>query len=56
MIAAGSLIGPNKVIESGMLYKGSPAKPSRELTKKEIEYIEFSSNHYVKTMQEHIKK
>jgi len=56
MIAAGSLVGPNKVVKSGMLYKGSPAKPSRELTRKEIEYIEFSSNHYVKTMLEHIKK
>ena len=38
-----------------MLYKGSPAKPVRELTKNEIEYISFSSKHYVKTMKEHLK-
>ena len=54
MIAAGSLVGPNKVIESGILYKGSPAKPVRDLTKKEIEYISFSSKHYVNTMKQHI--
>jgi carbonic anhydrase/acetyltransferase-like protein (isoleucine patch superfamily) len=55
MIAAGSLISPNKTVESGMLYKGSPAKPSRKLTDKEIEYISFSAKHYVKTMKEHLK-
>tara|TARA_B100000035_G_scaffold97014_1_gene82316 strand:- start:5244 stop:5777 length:534 start_codon:yes stop_codon:yes gene_type:complete len=55
MIAAGSLVSPNKKIESGILYKGSPAKPVRELTKNEIEYISFSSKHYVKTMKEHLK-
>jgi len=55
MIAAGSLVSPNKIIKSGMLYKGSPAKPARELTKKEIEYISFSSKHYVKTMKEYTK-
>ena len=54
MLAAGSLVGPNKVIKSGMLYKGSPAKPERKLTKKELEYISFSSKHYVKTMKQHM--
>ena len=56
MIGAGSLISPNKKIESGFLYKGSPAKQARELTDKEIEYIKFSSCHYVSTMEQHIKK
>ena len=54
MLAAGSLVSPNKIIESGMLYKGSPAKPVRKLTRKELEYISFSSKHYVKTMKQHI--
>ena len=56
MIAAGSLVSPNKIIESGILYKGSPAKPARELTNKEIEYIKFSSKHYVNTMKQHVNK
>ena len=56
MLSAGSLVGPNKIIESGMLYKGSPAKPARELTEKELEYISFSSKHYVNTMKKHNNK
>ena len=55
MIAAGSLVGPGKKIKSGILYKGTPAKPVRELSEKEIEYISFSSKHYIKTMKEHLK-
>jgi carbonic anhydrase/acetyltransferase-like protein (isoleucine patch superfamily) len=56
MIAAGSLVSPNKILESGILYKGSPAKPIRDLTEKEQKYILFSSNHYVNVMREHIGK
>lgn len=56
MIAAGSLVSPNKIIESGILYKGSPAKPTRDLTDREIEYIRFSSKHYVNTMKQHVNK
>ena len=54
MIAAGSLVSPNKKMKSGFLYKGSPAKPIRELTDKELDYIKFSSKHYVTTMKQHI--
>tara|TARA_B100000579_G_C22796152_1_gene837241 strand:- start:635 stop:1165 length:531 start_codon:yes stop_codon:yes gene_type:complete len=53
MLAAGSLVGPNKIIESGILYKGSPAKPIRDLTDQEIKYISFSSKHYVRVMKDH---
>ena len=53
MLAAGSLVGPNKIIESGILYKGSPAKPIRDLTDKEVKYIAFSSKHYVGVMKDH---
>tara|TARA_Y100000996_G_C22381635_1_gene585335 strand:+ start:125 stop:655 length:531 start_codon:yes stop_codon:yes gene_type:complete len=56
MIAAGSLVSPNKILESGVLYKGSPAKPIRDLTEKEQKYILFSSNHYVNVMREHKEK
>ena len=55
MIAAGSLVSPNKKMKSGFLYKGSPAKPIRELTDKELDYIKFSSKHYVSTMKQHIE-
>jgi len=56
MVAAGSLVSPNKRLKSGFLYKGSPAKPARELTDKELDYIRFSSKHYINVMKQHIDK
>jgi len=47
MVAAGSLVPPGKVLESGFLWMGSPVKKARELTKKEKDYLHFSSGHYV---------
>ncbi|NOY66647.1 MAG: gamma carbonic anhydrase family protein [Gammaproteobacteria bacterium] len=48
MLAAGSLVTPGKVLKSGYLYVGSPAKAKRLLTREEIEYFEYAANHYVK--------
>ena len=56
MLAAGSLVSPNKRLKSGFLYKGSPAKPSRELTDKELDYIKFSSKHYINVRTQNIDK
>jgi len=47
MVAAGSLVPPGKVLESGYLWKGSPVRKARELSEKEKEYLHFSSQHYV---------
>ena len=46
-IAAGSLVPPGKKLESGYLWKGSPAKKARALTEEEIESIQYSAQHYV---------
>jgi len=48
IIAAGSLIPPKKVLESGYLWVGSPAKKARELTDKEKNYLKYSAEHYVR--------
>ncbi len=48
IIAAGSLIPPKKVLESGYLWVGSPAKKARELTEKEKKYLKYSAEHYVR--------
>ena len=48
IIAAGSLVSPNKTIKSGFLYMGQPAKPVRELTEQELEFIQYSADNYVK--------
>lgn len=47
IIAAGSLVPPNKTLESGYLYMGSPAKAVRKLSKEEIGSIRKYSQNYV---------
>jgi len=47
MVAAGSIVTPGKVLESGFMYMGSPARKVRPLKDKELEYLHFSSQHYV---------
>jgi len=46
MVGAGSLISPGKVLESGMLYMGRPAKAVRALTDEELAYLKYSAEHY----------
>lgn len=47
MIGAGSLVPPNKVLESGHLYLGSPVKQIRKLTEAELAFLQQSANNYV---------
>jgi len=56
MIGAGSLVPPNKVLESGFLYLGSPVQRARALTEKELEYLEFSARHYVQLKDRHLQE
>lgn len=53
IIGAGSLITPNKHLESGYLWMGSPARKVRKLTREEIESIEYSSINYSKLKEKH---
>lgn len=53
LIGAGSLITPNKHLESGYLWMGSPVRRVRKLTDEEIESIEYSAQHYVKLKNRH---
>lgn len=55
IIGAGSLVTPNKHLESGYLWVGSPARKVRKLTKEEIESIEYSAQSYVKLKNQHQK-
>lgn len=54
IIGAGSLVPPGKRLESGFLYKGSPAKPARALTEQEIEYFQYAGLNYVKLKDEYL--
>lgn len=55
IIGAGSLVPPGKIIPSGVLAVGSPAKVVRELTLEEIESLEVSAKHYVELSQKYKK-
>lgn len=48
MIGAGSLVPPNKHIKSVELWIGNPAKKARDLNDKEIAYLKYSAENYVK--------
>lgn len=51
LLGAGSLVPEGKVLESGFLYLGSPARKVQELTPEEIAYFNYSAEHYVKLMR-----
>jgi carbonic anhydrase/acetyltransferase-like protein (isoleucine patch superfamily) len=48
LLGAGSLVPEGKVLASGYLYIGRPAKALRPLTAEELEYFNYSAEHYVK--------
>lgn len=47
MVAAGSVVTPGKVLKSGFLYVGNPAREKRPLTEKEITFLSYSAANYV---------
>ncbi|MDH5391941.1 MAG: gamma carbonic anhydrase family protein [Gammaproteobacteria bacterium] len=53
IVGAGSLVPPNKELQSGYLYLGNPVSQIRKLTDKEIEYFKYSAEHYVRLQQRH---
>ena len=53
IVGAGSLVSPNKILESGYLYLGNPARRARKLTDKEKDYLQYSAEHYVKLKKRH---
>ncbi len=48
MIAAGSVVPPNKHIKPGELWIGNPAKKVRDLTDAQKSELEYSARNYVK--------
>ena len=48
LLAAGSLVPEGKVLESGHLYMGSPARKVRALTEAEIAHFLYSAQHYMR--------
>ncbi len=54
IIAAGSLVSPGKRLESGFLYRGSPAKKARPLTDNERSFFSYTASNYVKLKDQHL--
>ena len=48
IVAAGSLVGPGKRLESGYLYRGQPAREVRALTEEEREFLPYVAGNYVR--------
>lgn len=53
LLAAGSLVPEGKILESGYLYVGRPAKQVRALTPDEIKHLRYSADNYVKLKNEY---
>lgn len=48
LLGAGALVPPGKVLEGGHLWVGAPAKKLRPLTERELQWLEYSAQHYVR--------
>ena len=53
IVGGGSVVTPGKVLASGGLYVGSPAKRVRDLRSEELEFLRYSAAHYVKLKNLH---
>jgi carbonic anhydrase/acetyltransferase-like protein (isoleucine patch superfamily) len=54
IIGAGSLVPPNKTLESGYLYVGSPVKQARELNQDERAFLTKTAENYVILKDEYL--
>lgn len=53
MLGAGCVVPPGKQLEGGFLYVGSPARQQRPLSEREIEFLGYSAENYVKLAARH---
>lgn len=54
-IAAGALVAPGKRLESGWLYRGSPAVAARRLSEQELSNLAYSAAHYVRVKNNYLQ-
>lgn len=55
MLAAGGVLTPGKVIPSGQLWGGNPARYMRDLRPEEIAFFKQSAENYVRLAQEYLQ-
>jgi|SRR5690606_4523024 len=56
VIGAGSLVPANKVLRSGYLYMGSPAKEVRPLSEKERSFFTYTAANYVRLKDSYLQQ
>jgi len=54
MVGAGAVVSPGKVVASGELWLGNPARRVRQLDAREIEALYYSAQHYVRLKNEYL--
>ena len=53
MVAAGALVTPRKIVKSGQLWGGNPARYMRDLTEEENDFLTISADNYVRLSREY---
>ena len=53
-VGAGALVTPGKVVGSGEMWLGNPARKARMLSDAEIEALYYSAGHYVRLKDEYL--
>lgn len=56
LLGAGSLVPPGKILTAGCLWLGSPARKVRALTQKELDWLTYSSTHYIELKNKHLRR
>ena len=56
IIGGGALVPPNKTLESGYLYVGSPVKQARPLSDEERAFLKVSADNYVRLKDEYLNE
>jgi gamma-carbonic anhydrase len=55
LVAAGSLVTEGTIIPANTLAVGSPAKPRRTLSEKELAHLKWSAEHYAEIAQDYVE-
>lgn len=55
MLAAGAVLTPKKVVKTGQIWAGNPAKYFRDMTEEEKAYIKISADNYAELAREYNK-
>jgi carbonic anhydrase/acetyltransferase-like protein (isoleucine patch superfamily) len=53
MLAAGAVLTPKKVVKSGQIWAGNPAKYFRDMSEEEKNYIKISADNYAELAREY---